>query len=96
MGVLRRFQQLSSYRDEIETRNQEEIPFSLRIVPRGLLVAEGLSTAYHNDVHLYSDQANPLENPSETRTCKLTLVTQASKPLGLGRSSIFACDDERK
>ena len=30
-----------SFSDEIETRNREEIPFSSRIVPRGLLVAEG-------------------------------------------------------
>ena len=29
------------YRDEIETRNQEEIPFSLRIVTNSLSVAEG-------------------------------------------------------
>ena len=28
-------------RDEIETRNREEIPYSSRIVPRGLSVAEG-------------------------------------------------------
>ena len=39
--VLRRFQQLRSYRDEIETRNREEIPCSSRIVPRGHSVAEG-------------------------------------------------------
>ena len=39
--VLRRFQQLRSYPDEIETRNREEIPYSSRIVPRGLSVAEG-------------------------------------------------------
>ena len=39
--VLRRFQQLRSYRDEIETQNREEIPYSLQIVPRGLSVAEG-------------------------------------------------------
>ena len=38
--ALRRFQQLRSYRDEIETRNREEIPYSSRIVPRGLSVAE--------------------------------------------------------
>ena len=38
--VLRLFQQLRSYRDEIETRNREEIPYSSRIVPRGLSVAE--------------------------------------------------------
>ena len=39
--VLRRFQQLRSYRNEIETRNREEIPKSSRIVQRGLSVAEG-------------------------------------------------------
>ena len=39
--VLRRFQQLRSYRDEIETRNREEIPYSSGIVPRGLSAAEG-------------------------------------------------------
>ena len=40
IGFLQHLQQLWSYRDEIETRNQEEIPFSLRI--RGLAVAEAL------------------------------------------------------
>ena len=39
--VLRRFQQLRSYRDESETRNREEIPYSSQKVPRGLSVAEG-------------------------------------------------------
>ena len=39
-GLLRGFQQLRSYRDEIERRNREEIPFSSRRVPRGLSVAE--------------------------------------------------------
>ena len=41
--VLRRFQQLRSYRDEIETWNREEMHYSSRIlvVPRGLSVAEG-------------------------------------------------------
>ena len=40
--VLRRFQQLRSYRDvQMETQNREEIPISSRIVPRGLSVAEG-------------------------------------------------------
>ena len=39
--VLSRFQQLRSYRDEIETRNLEEIPYSSRIFPMGLSVAEG-------------------------------------------------------
>ena len=38
--VLRRFQQLRPYHDEIEIGNREEIPFSLRIVPRGLSIAE--------------------------------------------------------
>ena len=38
--VLPRFQQLRSYRDEIETRNREEIPYSSRIVTRGLSVAK--------------------------------------------------------
>ena len=33
--------QLRSYRDEIETGNREEIPYSSRIVPRSLSVAEG-------------------------------------------------------
>ena len=36
-GVLCRLQLLRSYRDE----NQKEIPFSSRIVPRSLSVAEG-------------------------------------------------------
>ena len=36
------FQQLRSYRDEIETWNREEVPFSLLIDSRGLSVAEGL------------------------------------------------------
>ena len=39
--VLRRFQQLGSYRDEIGTHNQEEITYSSRIVPMDLSVAEG-------------------------------------------------------
>ena len=51
-GVLRRFQQLMSYRDEIESRNWEEIPFSSRIVPKGLSAAEGPYTALHNAAHL--------------------------------------------
>ena len=33
-GVLCRFQQLRTYCDKIETQNWEEIPFSLRLVPR--------------------------------------------------------------
>ena len=40
-GVVSRFQQLRSYRYEIEIRNQEEIFYSKQIVPRGLSVAEG-------------------------------------------------------
>ena len=40
-GDLCRFQQLRSYRNEIETWIWEEIPFFLRIVPRGLSVSEG-------------------------------------------------------
>ena len=41
--VLRRFQQLTcrSYRDEIETRKREEIPYSSRTVPSGLSVTKG-------------------------------------------------------
>ena len=38
--VLRRFQQLRPYRNEIETRYREGIPFSPWIIVRGLLVAE--------------------------------------------------------
>ena len=41
-----------SYRDEIETLNREEIPFSSQIVPRGLSVAD---YEWHNATHLYSD-----------------------------------------
>ena len=76
--VLRRFQQLRPYRDEIETRNREEIPYSSQIAPRGLSVAEGPYAVLHNAAHLYSDQANPLGDPAETRTCELTLGSQAS------------------
>ena len=50
--VLRRFQQLRSYRDEIETQNREEIPYSSRIVLRGLSVAEGPQTVPNNAAHL--------------------------------------------
>ena len=39
--VLYRFQQLRSYRDEIETRNWEKTPFSSRMVQRDLSDAEG-------------------------------------------------------
>ena len=39
--LLRRFQQIRSYRDELESRNREEIPLSSGIVPRCLPVAEG-------------------------------------------------------
>ena len=31
---------IRSYCDEVEAWNREEIPYSLQIVPRGLLVAE--------------------------------------------------------
>ena len=55
---------LSSYSQVIsqrlETRKQEEILFSLRIVPSGLQVAEAPTTSLHNATHLYSNQANPL------------------------------------
>ena len=37
-GIRYYFQQLRSYRDEIETRNREEIPYSSRIVPGDLSV----------------------------------------------------------
>ena len=47
-GFLRRFKQLRLYRDKIETQNQEELPFSSGIFPRGLSVAEGSLTALHN------------------------------------------------
>ena len=40
-GVLRHFQQLRSYRDQMETWNWEDIPFSLQIDPTGLSVGEG-------------------------------------------------------
>ena len=39
--VLRRFQQHRSYRNKIETRDREEIPYSLRMVPSVFSVAEG-------------------------------------------------------
>ena len=77
-GDLRRFQQLRSYGEEIKIQNREEIPFSSRIVPKGLLVVEGPYTALHNIAHLYSDQANPIGEPAETRTCELTLGSRAS------------------
>ena len=52
-----------------------EIPFFLRIVPRGLSIAEGPTTALHNAAHLYSDQATPLGDPAESRSASwLTLV----------------------
>ena len=57
-----------------ETWKREEIPYSSRIVPRGLSVAGGPQTALHNATHLYSDQANLLEwMQRESRTCKLLL-----------------------
>ena len=59
-GFLRCLQQLGSYGDEIVTRNGEEIPFSSRIVSRGLSGAEGPQIAPHNTAQLYSNQANPL------------------------------------
>ena len=40
MGILRCFQQLRSYRKEIETWNWEEITFSSQVVPKGFLVGE--------------------------------------------------------
>ena len=75
--VLRRFQQLRSYRDEIETCNRE-IPYSSGIVPMGLSVAEAPKTVLNNTALLYSDQANLLGDQAETRTCELTLGSQAS------------------
>ena len=42
IGGLRCLQRLRSYHEEVETRNREEIPFSLQTDPRGLSVAEGL------------------------------------------------------
>ena len=50
--VLRRFQQLRSYRDEID---REEFPYSSWIVPSGLSVAEGPQTVLNNTAHLCSD-----------------------------------------
>ena len=61
IASTRHFQQLRSYCNEIETRNQEEILFSSSyIVPRGLSFAERPQTAFHNDTYLYNDHANPL------------------------------------
>ena len=40
MGFLRLFQQLRSCRNEVETRNREEIPFFSQMVSRGLLIAK--------------------------------------------------------
>ena len=73
--VLRRFQQLRSYRDEIETCNREEIPYSSRIVPRGLSVAEEPKTVLKNTVHLYSDQANRLGDPAEIYLMMAYIIT---------------------
>ena len=53
-------EQYGSYSDEIETRNREDILFSSRVVLKGILVTEGLYTAFRIAVHLYSDQANTL------------------------------------
>ena len=72
-GFLRHFQHLRSNRDEIETPNRKEIPFSSQIVPRGLSVAERPWTVLHNASHLYSDQADPLGDPAEIQTWELTL-----------------------
>ena len=58
-GVKETLDVRTKYHDLI-SRNWEEIPFSLRIVPRGLSVAEGPKTVIQNAAHLYSDQANPL------------------------------------
>ena len=63
MGFKVAFEQLGSYRYKIETRNWEKIPFSSRIVPMGLTVADEPKTGFHNAAHLYSDQANPLVDP---------------------------------
>ena len=51
---------------------------SLSIVPSGLSVAKASKTALHNAAYLNSDQANPLGDPSETRTFDLTPESQAS------------------
>ena len=51
-----------------QTRNREVSPFSSRIVPRGLSVAEGPWTALNNARHLYSDQANMWRlDPADSR-----------------------------
>ena len=47
--VLRRFQQLRSYRDDIETRNREEIPYSSRMVTRGV---SSFTNSYNNTYFL--------------------------------------------
>ena len=83
---LRRFQQFRSYRDEIETRNREEIPLSLRLVPRGLVVAEGPKTALQNIAHLYRDRANPLGDPAKLPvshyiTCQIRIHISSRMPL---------------
>ena len=44
---------LRTYRDDIATRNLEDIHFFLRIPPRDLSVAEAPKTAPHNAAHLY-------------------------------------------
>ena len=47
---------------------------SLGHVATSLSVAEGPYTALHDAAHLYSDQANLLGDPAETRTSELTLL----------------------
>ena len=44
----------------MKTRNWEEIPFSLRIIPKGITVAEAPKIANHNATHVYSDQVDPM------------------------------------
>ena len=44
---------LRTYRDDMATRNLEDIHFSLRILTRDLSVAEAPKTAPHNAAHLY-------------------------------------------
>ena len=39
--------------------NPEEIPFTSRIVPRGLSVEEGPETALHNAAHLFDEAERP-------------------------------------
>ena len=65
-GVLRRLQQLRSYR-----RNSLLFTNS----SNGSFYCRGTDDSHHNAVHLYSDQANPLGDPAESRFASwLTLV----------------------